>query len=145
MVAFRAVYYFMPLLVAAVVARRPRGGAAARAGGKIARVFGGRAPDVVPQILAVTTFLGGAILLVSGATPAVHSRLSWLNDLLPLPVIEISHFLGSLAGVALLFLAIGLQRRLDAAYQLTLMPARRAASSSRSPRGSTTRRRSSSP
>ena len=36
-------------------------------------------------------------------------------------MIEFSHFLGSLAGVALLFLAIGLQRRLDAAYQLTLL------------------------
>ena len=53
---------------------------------------------MVPQILAVTTFLGGAILLISGATPAVHSRLSWLEDFLPLPVIEFSHFLGSLAG-----------------------------------------------
>ena len=121
MVAFRGVYYFLPLLIAAVslgahevVRRREQVG-------KIARVFGGRAPDVVPQILAVTTFLGGAILLISGATPEVHSRLSWLNDVLPLPVIEVSHFAGSLAGVALLFLAIGLQRRLDAAYQLTLV------------------------
>jgi phosphatidylglycerol lysyltransferase len=121
MVAFRGVYYLLPLLLAAVslgahevVRRREQVG-------KIARIFGGRAPDVVPQILAVTTFLGGAILLISGATPEVHSRLSWLNDILPLPIIEFSHFLGSLAGVALLFLAIGLQRRLDAAYQLTLV------------------------
>ncbi|HEX4962107.1 MAG TPA: bifunctional lysylphosphatidylglycerol flippase/synthetase MprF [Thermoanaerobaculia bacterium] len=121
MVAYRAVYYFMPLLVAAVslgvheiVRRRHQVG-------RLARMFGGRAPDVVPQILAVTTFLGGAILLVSGATPAVHSRLSWLKDALPLSVIEVSHFLGSLAGVLLLFLAIGLQRRIDAAYQLTVI------------------------
>ncbi len=120
MVAYRAVYYFMPLMLAAVslgvyeVMRRRE------QVGRIARVFGSRAPDVVPQILAVTTFLGGAILLVSGATPAVHSRLSWLKDFLPLSVIEISHFLGSLAGVLLLFLAFGLQRRLDAAYQVTV-------------------------
>jgi phosphatidylglycerol lysyltransferase len=121
MVAFRGVYYFLPLLMAAVslgahevVRRREQVG-------KLARAFGGRAPDIVPQILAVTTFLGGAILLISGATPEVHSRLSWLEDFLPLPVIEMSHFLGSLAGVALLFLSIGLQRRIDAAYQLTLV------------------------
>jgi len=120
MVAFRGIYYFLPLLAAAaslgaheVFRRRAQVG-------RIARFFGGRVPDVVPQILAVTTFLGGAVLLVSGATPAVHSRLSWLQDFLPLPVIEISHFLGSLAGAALLFLAIGLQRRLDVAYQLTV-------------------------
>lgn len=121
MVAFRGVYYFLPLLIAAVslgahevVRRREQVG-------RIARAVGGRAPDVVPQILAVTTFLGGAILLVSGATPEVHARLSWLEDVLPLPIIEFSHFLGSLVGAALLFLAIGLQRRLDAAYQLTLV------------------------
>jgi phosphatidylglycerol lysyltransferase len=120
MVAFRGVYYFLPLLMAAlslavheVVRRREQVG-------RLARAFGGRAPDVVPQVLAVTTFLGGAVLLISGATPAVHSRLSWLDDFLPLPVIEISHFLGSLVGTGLLFLAIGLQRRLDAAYQLAL-------------------------
>lgn len=120
MVAFRGIYYFLPLLIAAVslslhevVRRREQVG-------RWARFFGGRAPDVLPQIFAVTTFLGGAILLISGATPALHSRLSWLQDILPLPVIEISHFLGSLAGTALLFLAIGLQRRLDAAYQLTM-------------------------
>jgi phosphatidylglycerol lysyltransferase len=35
-------------------------------------------------------------------------------------VLEFSHFLGSLAGVALLLLAVGLQRRLDAAYHLTV-------------------------
>ena len=52
----------------------------------------------------MTTFLAGAVLLVAGAPPAVHSRLSWLQDVLPLPVVEISHFLGSLAGAALLFL-----------------------------------------
>jgi phosphatidylglycerol lysyltransferase len=120
MVAFRGIYYFLPLLAAAatlgvneIVRRRHQVG-------RLARFFGLRVPGVVPQILALTTFLGGAVLLVSGATPAIHSRLSWLKDFLPLPVIEISHFLGSLAGAALLFLAIGLQRRLDAAYQLTV-------------------------
>ncbi|HEY0555661.1 MAG TPA: bifunctional lysylphosphatidylglycerol flippase/synthetase MprF [Thermoanaerobaculia bacterium] len=121
MVAFRGVYYFLPLLIAAVSLGAHEIVRQREQVGKIARAFGGRAPDVVPQILAVTTFLGGAILLVSGATPEVHSRLFWLNDILPLPIIEFSHFLGSLAGVALLFLAIGLQRRLDAAYQLTLL------------------------
>jgi phosphatidylglycerol lysyltransferase len=64
--------------------------------------------------------VGGAILLLSGATPAVKGRLAWLHDFLPLPIVEVSHFLGSLAGVALLVLARGLQRRLDVAYHLTL-------------------------
>lgn len=120
MVAYRAVYYFLPLLVAAVSLGAHEALRRREQVERLARFVGRRAPDLVPQVFALSTFLGGTVLLVSGATPAVHSRLSWLQDVLPLPVVEISHFLGSLAGVGLLFLAMGLQRRLDAAYQLTV-------------------------
>jgi phosphatidylglycerol lysyltransferase len=49
----------------------------------------------------------------------VSWRLAWLEKFLPLSVLEISHFLGSLVGIGLLLLARGLLRRLDAAYVLT--------------------------
>lgn len=75
---------------------------------------------LVPHAFAVTVFLGGMVLLFSGATPALSGRIVWLSHVLPLPLIEASHFLGSMAGTALLLLARGLQRRLDAAYYLTL-------------------------
>jgi phosphatidylglycerol lysyltransferase len=48
-------------------------------------------------------------------------RLSWLKHVLPLPVMELSHFLGSMAGMGLLILASGLRRRLDMAYFLTVI------------------------
>ncbi|HZF12203.1 MAG TPA: bifunctional lysylphosphatidylglycerol flippase/synthetase MprF [Thermoanaerobaculia bacterium] len=121
LVAFRAIYYFCPLIASTVLLAAHEVMGRREQLGRVARFFGRRAPSVVPQVLAATTFLGGAILLISGSTPAVGSRLSWLNALLPLPVIEVSHFVGSLAGVGLLFLAAGLQRRLDAAYQLTVI------------------------
>jgi phosphatidylglycerol lysyltransferase len=44
-----------------------------------------------------------------------------LNTILPLGVIEASHFVGSLVGVGLLILAYALRRRLDAAYHLTII------------------------
>jgi phosphatidylglycerol lysyltransferase len=69
--------------------------------------------------LAATTLICGAVLLFSGATPTIPDRLHWLYEILPLPVIELSHFLGSLIGICLLLLARGLQRRIDAAYVLT--------------------------
>jgi len=47
-------------------------------------------------------------------------RLGWLNDVLPLPVIEVSAYFASIAGVGLIILARGLQRRLDAAYHATV-------------------------
>lgn len=88
---------------------------------RLLRVTGTVAPVVVPRLLAATTFLAGSILIFSGATPAAAERLGWLVQVLPLPVIEVSHFFGSLAGAGLLILARGLWRRLDAAYSLTVV------------------------
>jgi phosphatidylglycerol lysyltransferase len=87
---------------------------------RLLRVSGHVAPAIVPRVLAITTFLAGSILLFSGATPARAGRLGWLHDFLPLPVIVVSHFFGSVAGAGLLILARGIQRRLDAAYHLTV-------------------------
>ena len=74
---------------------------------------------VVPMFFALSTFMAGAILLFSGATPARAGRMGWVNDILPLPIVEASAYFASLAGVGLIILARGLQRRLDAAYHLT--------------------------
>ncbi len=75
---------------------------------------------VVPQILAAAIFVSGAVLLFSGALPAAAGRLAWLHRIVALPVIETSHFVASLVGAALLLLAHGIQRRLDAAYLVAL-------------------------
>ncbi|HEY9448328.1 MAG TPA: bifunctional lysylphosphatidylglycerol flippase/synthetase MprF [Gemmatimonadaceae bacterium] len=87
---------------------------------RLLRISGHIAPAIVPRLLAVSTFLAGTILLFSGATPARAGRLGWLQDFLPIPVIVLSHFFGSIAGAGLLILARGLQRRIDAAYDLTI-------------------------
>lgn len=121
LVAFRVIYYLLPLGLAVVglgwfELRRHRQTVAdwmATAGRWL--------PNVAPRVLAVATFVAGALLLISGATPSERGRVAWLNDLMPLPVIETSHLLGSVVGVGLLLLARGLQRRLDAAYVLTLI------------------------
>ena len=62
---------------------------------------------VLPNLLATLVFIGGAILLISGATPTVPERLAWLAPVAPLALIELSHFLGSLAGLALLVAGAG--------------------------------------
>ena len=75
---------------------------------------------LVPRVMAIITFIAGAILLFSGAIPAVDTRLVLLKHYVSLPVIEISHFAASLIGIVLLFLARALQRRIDAAYFITV-------------------------
>src|SRR4030095_1292831 len=49
------------------------------------------------------------------------ARLALLDLVLPLPIVEISHFLGSVIGVGLLLLARAVQQRVDAGYVLTLV------------------------
>lgn len=121
LLAYRGIYYLLPLASASVLLALHEARQRREDVRRVARVVGRWAPVVAPQLLAFTTFLAGVILLFSGATPAVHSRLRFLNDFLPLEVIEASHFLASIAGVWLLLLARGIQRRLDAAFGLTVM------------------------
>jgi phosphatidylglycerol lysyltransferase len=118
---FRIIYYIVPLAAGAVLLAAHevllRRATVMRLGVTV-REWGFA---VAPSILAMANFISGAVLLFSGVLPAEKGRMAFLRDLLPLPAIEISHFMGSLAGAALLILARGLQRRLDVAYHLTAM------------------------
>jgi phosphatidylglycerol lysyltransferase len=120
MLAFRVIYYVLPLALAALLLGAHELVQRREGVRRFAKLFGRWAPSVVPQALAITSFLGGAILLFSGATPTVRGRLAWMRDFIPLPVVELSHFIGSVAGAALLLIAHGLQRRLDGAYLVTV-------------------------
>jgi phosphatidylglycerol lysyltransferase len=121
LVLYRLVYYLFPFALAtgllAVYELTTKKHILKRFG----LVFGKSSSAITPHFLAATSFIAGIILLFSGALPAAKSRLAWLQDLLPLPAIEISHFLGSLAGACLLILARGIQRRVDAAYHFTVV------------------------
>ncbi len=119
MLIYRGIYYLSPLALAALLLAGnellEKQVMVKKAIHHVDRWWG----IMIPHLLAATTLLSGAVLLFSGATPTIPGRLHWLYEILPLPVIELSHFLGSLIGVCLLLLARGLQRRIDAAYVLT--------------------------
>jgi phosphatidylglycerol lysyltransferase len=78
---------------------------------------------LAPRLAALLALGGGFILLLSANTPMEASRRSVLTLLLPLPFLEASHFASSLAGALLIVLARGLQRRIEAAWWLTLVAA----------------------
>src|SRR5579862_3528701 len=71
---------------------------------------------VAPIASAALTLAAGVMLLISGATPSDPERFAFIAQALPLPLIEISHFLSSILGLLLVLLAFGLRRRLDAAW-----------------------------
>ena len=78
-------------------------------------------PFVAPRMLAFSVLLSGAILLFSGATPALHERLQLLRWLAPLSAATAPPFLASVGGLFFLILARGLQRRIDSAFFLTAL------------------------
>lgn len=117
---YRIAYFLCPLGLAMLLLGSYEASRKRVALARFAGVLGEWIGPLVPQIFAVTMFVGGTILLFSGATPTAHDRAHWLRDVLPIAVVELSHFAGSLAGAALLLVARGLQRRVDAAYWTTI-------------------------
>ena len=120
LVAFRIIYYLIPLTFSATILGIYELRRHTRKIANTAQILGSWGAGIIPYIFSVMTFVGGTILLFSGATPGIHHRLLILMRFLPLSILEISHFAGSLIGVALLLLAWGLMRRLDGAYHMTL-------------------------
>jgi len=123
LLAYRVIYYLLPFAVALALlvvheARRQRQ-RLGQAAGVVAGTFERWAEPLLPIALGTMTIAGGAILLLSGATPPVRGRIAALVDVLPLGVVELSHFAASIAGAGLVVLGWALTRRLDAAYHLT--------------------------
>ena len=123
LLVYRAVFYLFPftaaLVMLAVHEVRQQQTRLSRVAGAVATGFERWGEPLIPTAVGLMTMAGGALLLISGATPAARGRLAVLVDLLPLGVVELSHFAGSVAGAGLLVLGWALTRRLDAAYQLT--------------------------
>jgi len=119
LILYRAIYNLLPLVVAAIalglIELLQRG----RMFAATARWLAGSIEALAPSLFAAMSLLGGAVLLWSGATPAVPVRLERLSGLVPLPVLEASHLMSSVVGIWLLLLARALFRRLDGAYWLT--------------------------
>lgn len=121
LVLYRVIYYFVPLGVAGIgllgyemyVQRHTLND-----GGRVMMKI---LSNVMPQVFSLLLVISGVILLMSGATPSIPESMQWLRGFVPLPVIEVSHLLGSLTGLLLLFLARGIYLRLDAAWYGSLI------------------------
>ena len=120
LLAFRVIYYVLPFLfsLAAMVGHEAwRNRATVVSASAATRRW---LATVTPQAIALMVFAGGVVLLFSGATPELDQRLHILQDVVPLPILELSHLAGSATGVGLLILARGLSLRLDGAWHVTL-------------------------
>jgi phosphatidylglycerol lysyltransferase len=113
---YRVIYYFVPLLLAGV------GLLSYEIYSRLALIVEstvavrGILSAIVPKLYSVLLLLAGGLLLVSGSIPSNSEILEPLSNLVPLPVVELSHLTGSLTGLLLLFLARGIRLRIDAAW-----------------------------
>src|SRR5512142_3090203 len=73
-----------------------------------------------PWTAALATLAAGVMLVASGATPSEPLRFMRLLEVAPVYLIEASHFLSSILGLALILLAFGLRARLDAAWAASM-------------------------
>lgn len=112
---YRAIYYLAPLALAAVLLVLREGHAIATHRARQ------QAAELSPLFLSVGTFTIGVMLLISGATPATGEATELLALHIPLVFVEAAHFIGSIAGLGLLFVARGLLLRLDAAWWVAVM------------------------
>jgi phosphatidylglycerol lysyltransferase len=107
----RGIYYLLPLVVAtgALIAYELRSGVVAPMGRMAVRLS--------PSLLAALTLVAGIWLIVSGVTPFTDDAREMLAALrVPLPLVEASHFIGSVAGLGLILVARGILHRLDVAW-----------------------------
>jgi phosphatidylglycerol lysyltransferase len=121
-IAYRAIYFLLPLIVAGVLLaanelrlRRPT------LITQQLKVIGLAGSRLAPPFMAAQVFVAGVILLISGAAPETDWRMELLKDTVPLSILELSHILGSLIGLALLVLARGLYRRLNIAWYISVV------------------------
>jgi phosphatidylglycerol lysyltransferase len=75
----------------------------------------------LPLLLSFSLVIAGTLLLVSGNTPGLPDRLEKLIAIIDLPLIELSHLMGSVIGIFLLILARAILLRINTAYPITLV------------------------
>lgn len=118
LLVFRVIYYLLPLFGALILLALHELSLNRGLATRFVKEVNRWSVSIAPMVLSWSTLLAGAILLFSGATPTVTARIGPLHHTIPLPLIEVSHFIGSLTGAALLVVSRGLQRRLDSAWWL---------------------------
>lgn len=82
-------------------------------------------PNIIVQnvshfILTGLVFLSGSVLLLSAAVPGVLERLKISEEILSLPIMNLSHQLSVATGFVLLAVSRGIEYKSKQAYHLTM-------------------------
>jgi phosphatidylglycerol lysyltransferase len=114
--AYRVIYYLIPLLVAVGLLAMHEIVQTRRAITAPATALTRWVSANIPQVLAVGALAVGAITLFSTALPSEPQNLRFLRQHIGLYGMETFHFMGGVIGISLLLMARALQRRLAWGY-----------------------------
>jgi phosphatidylglycerol lysyltransferase len=120
LLVFRVIYYLIPLGLSVIILVVHELYIRKEAIRGVSKVVSKWATTIIPYIFAVAVFSSGVVLLFSGATPEVKGRMEILQSVMPLTLLEVSHFMGSVLGAMLLMLSWGIYKRLDSAYYMSI-------------------------
>lgn len=118
-ILFRCIYYLTPLAVAAILLVYHE---ASKQQGRLEELQDSGLDvldEVGPQIMAMLIILAGMVLLFSGSIPIGFDR-DQSSIYVPLLIVEISHLLGAAAGIGLIIVARGINRRLTSAFSMAV-------------------------
>ncbi len=84
------------------------------------RILFDSATRLIPRVFAIVMFTAGVLLLGSVLTPIDPQVLPFVRRWIPLEIVEISHAVGTIIAVLMLFLARGLWERIDSAWYMAI-------------------------
>lgn len=120
LLTYRLTYYLVPFLLA-VVAVSAREIWARKHWAKATVDTTGKALSALaPRLAGMMALTGGFVLMMSANSPIETSRRELLEAFVPLPFVEASHFLSSIAGTVMIVVASGLLRRVQAAWWIAV-------------------------
>lgn len=119
LIAYRLIYYVLPLIIALLMIAAHEGAAWRKPLGRTWGFAETIARHAAPPMLSIFVAAGGMVLLASGSLPALPGRFRDISRIVPMPFVEASHLAASIIGAILILLASGLYRRLDGAFWLT--------------------------
>ena len=123
LLTYRLTYYLIPFVIAVgVVSCREIW--AKRHWAKLTVDSTGKAwSAIAPRLAGMSALAGGFVLMLSATTPMDAHRRILVEEFVPLPFVEASHFLSSIAGTVMIIVASGLLRRVRVAWWIAVVMA----------------------
>ncbi len=84
------------------------------------RILFDSATRLIPRVFAIVMFTAGALLLMAVLWPIPHEMQPVVERWIPLEIVEISHAVGTVIAVLMLFLARALWERIETAWYMAI-------------------------